>query len=70
MSNVKIESFKKLTLTNENITLSYDSSDEELALTIDRKLGNGEVYHTDYLRLHPSYIDPLVDMLNKIKAEI
>jgi len=58
--------YYKQKLVNQNISVEYSSEDDEITIRFEHKLNNGAHIGSDYMRIHPSYVKPLCDLLNNL----
>jgi hypothetical protein len=63
---MNIKHYYKKKITNKNITVEYNSEDDEINIEYEHKLNNGASIGTDYLRIHPSYVKPLIEALQRV----
>jgi hypothetical protein len=61
--------YYKKKLVKQNLEVEYSSEDDEITIKFYHKLNNGHVVGTDFLRIHPSYIEPLCELLKKVMED-
>lgn len=64
MADIKHYYTKKLIC--ENIAVEYSSEHDEIEIVIERQLVNGVRIGESYLRIHPSYVEPLCKLLKEV----
>ena len=60
------EHYYKKKLVKQNIEVEYSSEANEITITYNHKLVMGASIGTSYMRIHPSYIKPLIELLKEI----
>ena len=63
---MSVQHYYKKKLVDENIEVEYNSETDMIRIKIDRKLNNGVNIGSDYLDLHPSYVEPLHKLLTDV----
>lgn len=63
--------YYKKKLVSQNIEVEYSSEEDEIGIVFHHKFKNGGYITTDYLRMHPSYVEPLIELLRNVtKPEV
>lgn len=63
---MSINRYYKKKLVNQNIEVEYNSGEDEVTIEFKHVLNSGDHIATDRMRIHPSYVEPLVDLLREI----
>lgn len=64
-----IKRYWKKKLTNQNLEVEYSSEEDEITIRYVHKLKMGASIGTDYLKIHPSYVEPLYQLLKEVTVE-
>jgi hypothetical protein len=67
---MSITHYYKNKLVNENIEVEYDSEKDEITVVIHHKLNNGGALDNSIMWIHPSYVEPLTDLLRAVKEPV
>lgn len=63
---MSIKHYYKKKLVNQNLEVEYNSEEDEITIRYEHKLNMGATMRTDYLRIHPSYVEPLCELLKEV----
>lgn len=58
--------YYKKKLVNQNIEVEYSSEEDEITICVQHTLKTGDVIDNGYMRIHPSYVEPLYKLLKEV----
>lgn len=63
-----VQHYKKSVFKIGNVQMTFNSENNEIELSIERTLNMGAYIGTDRISFHPSYIQPIRELLEEIEA--
>lgn len=63
---MSVETYWKKKIKNQDLSVEYSSEEDMVTICYDHKLTTGTLISKNYLTIHPSYIEPLCELLRKV----
>lgn len=61
--------YYKKKLVDQNLEVEYSSEEDMVTIRVENKLKMGASIGSEWMRIHPSYIEPLYKLLTEVTAQ-